>query len=117
MLIGVGGSGKQSLLKMCTYMRSMEFKQIEITKGYGIDNFLDFIKEMMKASGIEGIGISFVMTDTQIMSESFIENINNLLNTGEIPNLMLPEDKDEIINGVRDSSIKILSTSSTIQKL
>jgi dynein heavy chain, axonemal len=41
------------------------------------------------------------MTDTQIINESFIENLNNLLNTGEIPNLMLPEDQDEIQNGVR----------------
>jgi dynein heavy chain len=41
------------------------------------------------------------MTDTQIISESFIENLNNLLNTGEIPNLMAPEDKEEINNGVR----------------
>jgi dynein heavy chain len=41
------------------------------------------------------------MTDTQIIDEAFIENLNNLLNTGEIPNLWAPEDKDEIINGVR----------------
>lgn len=41
------------------------------------------------------------MTDTQIIDEAFIENLNNLLNTGEIPNLWLPEDKDEIVNGVR----------------
>jgi len=54
MLIGVGGSGKQSLLKLCSYMRNMEFRQIEITKGYNIDNFKDFMKELMKASGIEG---------------------------------------------------------------
>jgi dynein heavy chain len=101
MLIGVGGSGKQSLLKLCSYMRGIEFKQIEITKGYNIDSFLEFMKELMKASGVEGQGISFVMTDTQIIDESFIENLNNLLNTGEIPNLMLPEDKDEIVNGVR----------------
>jgi len=59
------------------------------------------MKGLMKSSGIEGNGISFVMTDTQIVSESFIENLNNLLNTGEIPNLMLPEDKEEINNGLR----------------
>lgn len=41
------------------------------------------------------------MTDTQIVKETFIEDINNLLNTGEVPNLFLPEDYDKIINGVR----------------
>jgi hypothetical protein len=30
-----------------------------------------------------------------------MEDINNVLNTGEIPNLMLPEDKDKIQNDVR----------------
>ena len=59
------------------------------------------MKGLMKESGINGKGISFVMTDTMIIDESFIENLNNLLNTGEIPNLMLPEDKDEITNGLR----------------
>jgi dynein heavy chain len=46
------------------------------------------MKGLMKTAGIVGTGISFVMTDTQIINESFIENLNNLLNTGEIPNLM-----------------------------
>jgi len=39
MLIGVGGSGKQSLIKLCTYMRSMEYTMIELTKGYGLPQF------------------------------------------------------------------------------
>ena len=43
----------------------------------------------MFTAGIDGKGLCFLMTDTQIISESFIEDINNLLNTGEIPNLTL----------------------------
>jgi len=39
MLIGVGGSGKQSLLRLITFMREMTFNQIELTKGYGINQF------------------------------------------------------------------------------
>lgn len=35
------------------------------------------------------------------MKESFLEDINNVLNTGEIPNLWAPEDFEEIINDVR----------------
>lgn len=101
MLIGVGGSGKQSLIRLSAFMRSIEYRSIELTKGFNIDSFKEFMKELMKKSGIELMGISFVMTDTQIIDEAFIENLNNLLNTGEIPNLWAPEDKDEIQNGVR----------------
>ncbi len=41
------------------------------------------------------------MTDSQILDETFLEDINNLLNTGEIPNLMLPEDKDKMQSDIR----------------
>ena len=54
MLIGVGGSGKQSLTKLGSYIYSMEFKQIEIVKGYGVKEFREFIKEMMFTSGVQG---------------------------------------------------------------
>lgn len=101
MLIGVGGSGKQSLTKLASHMREIQFRQIEITKNFGPTQFKDFMKELMFTTGIDGKPICFLMTDTQIISETFIEDINNLLNTGEIPNLWLPEDKDKIINGVR----------------
>lgn len=36
-----------------------------------------------------------------------MEDMNNLLNTGEIPNLMLPEDRDKIVNGVRPIVIEM----------
>jgi dynein heavy chain len=42
------------------------------------------------------------MTDSQILTETFLEDINNILNTGEIPNLMLPEDKDRLQNDLRN---------------
>ena len=101
MLIGVGGSGKQSLIKLASYIYGMDFKQIEIVKGYGVTHFRDFVKEMMFKTGITGSSIAFTMTDSQILNETFLEDINNVLNTGEIPNLMLAEDKDKIIGDIR----------------
>jgi dynein heavy chain len=32
--------------------------------------------------------VAFTLTDSQIINETFLEDINNVLNTGEIPNLM-----------------------------
>lgn len=42
--------------------------------------------------GPEGIPLVFLFSDTQIINESFVEDINNILNNGEIPNLYKPED-------------------------
>jgi dynein heavy chain len=64
MLIGVGGSGKQSLTKLASSMRGIDFKQIEITRNFGPDQFRDFMKELMFISGIDGKSICFLMTDT-----------------------------------------------------
>src|SRR3569833_1047208 len=88
-------------------MLEITFKQNEITKNFGPTQFKDFMKELMFVAGIEGRQLAFAMTDTQIIAESFLEDINNLLNTGEIPNLMLPEDRDKIINGVRPVVIEM----------
>lgn len=35
------------------------------------------------------------------MKESFLEDINNILNTGEVPNLWAPEDYEEILADIR----------------
>lgn len=55
----------------------------------------------MLSSGIDGIKICLILTDTQIVKETFLEDINNLLSTGDVPSLLLPEDYDKIINSVR----------------
>ena len=69
----------------------------------------------MFASGVMGKEISFTLTDSQILMESFLEDINNILNTGEVPNLMLGEDKD-YINQELPNQIKIEGSTELIQQ-
>jgi dynein heavy chain len=97
MLIGMGGSGKQSLIRMSSFMYEMQYQTIEIKKGMNQKMFREDVKLMLFEAGIHGRKTAFVMTDNQIVSESFLEDLNNMLNTGEIPNLMLPEDKEMIL--------------------
>ena len=52
---------------------------------------------MMSKAGTEGKQIVFLFSDNQIKDESFVEDINMILNTGDVPNLFPADEKAEII--------------------
>ena len=43
----------------------------------------------------------FLLSDTQIVSESFLEDVNNILNSGEVPNLYAADEVERIVSAVR----------------
>lgn len=53
--------------------------------------------------GVDQKSTVFLFSDTQISNEAFVEDINNILNNGEIPNLYVAiEDQTIIIEGMRE---------------
>jgi len=96
MLIGVGGSGKQSLTRMASFVGNMACLSIEINRGYGIADFREDIKKFMLVTGVEGKDTVFLFTDSQIVDETMLEDLNNVLNTGEVSNLFPQDETDKI---------------------
>lgn len=97
MLVGVGGSGKQSLTTISAFIAGMALESIKITRGYGISEFREDIKKYMLKTGVEGKDLVFLFTDSQIVDETMLEDLNNILNTGEIPNLFASDEVDRIV--------------------
>ncbi|GFX52652.1 dynein heavy chain 3, axonemal [Trichonephila clavipes] len=55
-----------------------------------------FLKVLRKA-GADGKPTVFLFTDNQIKDESFVEDINMILNTGDVPNLYTSDERADIL--------------------
>jgi len=101
LLLGVGGSGRQSLSKLASFMAEFDVYQIEVVKGYGMNEFKDDLKACLMKCGNTLKTTTFLFADTQIVNEQMVEAINNVLNSGDVPNLYKQEDIDAIMQACR----------------
>jgi hypothetical protein len=90
MLVGVGGSGKQSLARLAAYICGYEVFQISVSSTYGVADFKADLLSLYTKAGAKGIPVMFLMTDNQIVKEQFLVYINDLLATGYIADLFAP---------------------------
>ena len=100
LLIGVGGSGRQSAAKLATFIQDYDCFQLEITRTYNINDWKDDMKRLLLRTGCDGKPTTFLFGDQQIKDEAFLEDISALLSSGDIPNLFPPDEKMEILEKV-----------------
>lgn len=66
-----------------------------------------FLAGLNMKAGLKNIGCVFLMTDAQVAEERFLVLINDLLASGEIPELFADDELENIINGVRGEVRKL----------
>ncbi|XP_017887523.2 dynein beta chain, ciliary-like [Ceratina calcarata] len=102
LLVGVGGSGKQSLSSLASFISGLEVFQMQLRTGYSLVDLRTDLAGLYLKSGLKGIGITFLMTDSHVADERFLVLINDMLAFGEISELFADDEIDNIVNSVRN---------------
>ncbi|XP_073998898.1 dynein heavy chain at 62B isoform X2 [Rhodnius prolixus] len=104
LLVGVNGTGRQSLTYLAADIYSQGVFKPEISNNYGITDWRRDLKTVIREAGGRNRDMVFLCTESQIKEEAFLQDIDALLNSGEVPNLFDIDELEEVLEMFRQST-------------
>lgn len=101
LVVGIGGSGKQSVIRLAAFAANCEIFEITLNRGYNENSFREDMKQLYNKVGVENKPTVFLFTAAHIVNESFLEIVNNMLMIGVVPALFSDDEKELVINSCR----------------
>eukprot|EP01061_Rhynchopus_euleeides_P030593 TRINITY_DN5081_c0_g1_i1.p1 TRINITY_DN5081_c0_g1~~TRINITY_DN5081_c0_g1_i1.p1 ORF type:complete len:4809 (+),score=2467.50 TRINITY_DN5081_c0_g1_i1:97-14523(+) len=102
LLVGVAGAGKTVLSKFVAWHSGMHIFQIKAHRGYTILDFEEDLRTVLKRAGCKGEKICFIFDESNVMDSGFLEYMNALLASGEVPGLFEGQEHDQLIQQARE---------------
>lgn len=87
-------------------MNGLNIFQIKAHSRYGMEDFNEDLRSVMKRVGVDGEKVCFIFDESNVLSSGFIEAINALLASGEIPGLFDGDEYTSLMSSVRDSALR-----------
>lgn len=111
LLVGSGGSGRKSDVRLAASIADAELFQFEMMRTYGLDEWRRDIKRLLMHVGITGKLTVFLFCADQAKDEVFIDDVNSLLTASELPNLFSVEEKTHILEAMQNAAKEAVSES------
>jgi dynein heavy chain len=80
--------------------------QIDINRIYTRETFRDDLRKCYWNSGIQNFPTVFLINDSQILYEQFLEDLNSVLDTGEVANLFEEDEYEKVILNSRSAMVE-----------
>ncbi|KAJ9583316.1 hypothetical protein L9F63_022333, partial [Diploptera punctata] len=106
MVVGVGGSGKQCLVRLSSFAAGCEVFQIALSRGYNEQSFKEDLKKLYNMIGVDGKPTVFLFTAAQVAQEVFQWMETTVLTIGMVPEL-LTDDEKEVLELEKSKELKI----------
>eukprot|EP00466_Bigelowiella_natans_P012270 jgi/Bigna1/52380/estExt_Genewise1Plus.C_70193 len=102
LLVGASGSGKTILSKFVSWMNGMKVFQLKVHKHYSTKDFDEDLRGVLIRSGCKHEKICFIFDESNVLDTAFLERMNALLASGEVPGLFEDTDYKNLMQECRE---------------
>ncbi|KAM9321467.1 cytoplasmic dynein 2 heavy chain 1 [Gastrophryne carolinensis] len=104
LLAGRSGVGRRTVTSLVSQMHGAAFFTPKISRGYELKQFKNDLKQVMQMAAIEGQQVVLLLEDYQFVHPTFLEMINSLLSSGEVPGLYTLEELEPLLSPLKDQA-------------
>jgi dynein heavy chain 1 len=97
MLAGASGAGKTILSRFVSWMNNVSVFTLKVHRNYGVEEFDEDLRGIMRRSGLEDEKICFIIDESNCLSSAFLEKMNALLASAEVPGLFEGEELSQLM--------------------
>ena len=106
LLVGQSGVGKTTLSRFVAWMNDLTVFQKKAGRKYGVADFDADLRGIMKRAGCKGEKICFIFDESNVLGPAFLERMNALLASGEVPGLFEGDEYISLLNMAREHIVK-----------
>ena len=94
------------LSKFVSWMNGLAIFQIKAHSRYDIEDFNEDLRTVMKRVGVDGEKICFIFDEGNVLGSGFLEAMNAVLASGEVPGLFEGDEYAALMSACRDSAAR-----------
>lgn len=114
LIAGSSGVGKTTLARLVAWLSGFSTFRLKVHRDYTLEDFENDLRALLRRSGCARESICFIFDESNIMQPSFLEYMNALLTSGEVPGLFDGEEWQKLMQDIREAlhaSAGLLSSS------
>ncbi|MEQ2260911.1 Cytoplasmic dynein 2 heavy chain 1, partial [Xenotaenia resolanae] len=104
LLAGRSGAGRHTATCLVSHMHGYTLFTPKISRGYILKHFSTDLKMVMQLAGLEGQQVVLLLEDYQFVHPAFLEMVNSLLSSGEVPGLYTAEELEPLLSSLKDAA-------------
>ncbi|KAL7707900.1 dynein heavy chain cytosolic putative [Lotmaria passim] len=105
LLVARSGVCAPQIVRLVAYNNRTEVVTLGITRDYGVKQFTTEIKSVMTKAGVEGQSVVLLLEDFNFFHPYFLETVNSILSSGEVPGLFTQEEQDAMLGPLKDDAL------------